>query len=70
MKIILDEELQEKILKITGTNYRWELQLHDIENLIEDLIYWYHKLEEELENKHYVEEPDYYKEWRDNNACK
>ena len=50
MKIRLNEELEKKVVEITGVDYTGDLQLYDIETLIEDLIYEYHKKEEELED--------------------
>ena len=69
MKIRLKEELEKKVVEITGVDYTGELELQDIENLIEDLIYEYHKLEEELEDEE-EDERDEFKEWRDNNECR
>lgn len=59
MKIRLNEELEKKVVEITGVDYAGYLQLHDIENLIEDLIYEYHKKEEELEDLEQTIEDNY-----------
>jgi len=69
MKIRLNEELEKKVVEITGVDYTGELELQDIENLIEDLIYNYHILEERLEDNE-EDERDEFKEWRDNNECR
>lgn len=69
MKIRLNEDLEKKVVEITGVDYTGELELEDIENLIEDLIYNYHILEEKLEEEE-GDERDEFKEWRDNNATR
>ena len=50
MKIRLNEELEKKVVEITGVDYTGELSLEDIENMIKDLICEYHKVEEKLED--------------------
>lgn len=53
-KLMISDELKDKISKITSTEYK---ELEDIECLIEDLIYYYEHLEEEFEDyKEYVKE--------------
>lgn len=71
MKIRLNEELEKKVVEITGVDYTGELSLEDIEKMIKDLICEYHRLEEKLEDKEEINwEQDEYKTWRDNNACR
>lgn len=53
MKIVLDEELEQKVRKITGIDYTGKLSLDNIENIIKDLICEYHRLEEKLEEMEY-----------------
>ena len=50
-RYMLNEELEEKIIKITGVDYTGMLTITDIENIIKDLITEYHCLEEKLEDK-------------------
>ena len=69
MKIRLNPELEKKVVDITGVDYTGELELEDIENLIEDLIYNYHILEEKLEEEE-QDERDEFKEWRDINGSR
>ena len=49
-KFILNEKLKEKIEKILGGRFSYALEIEDIECLIEDLVYQYHKLKEEYED--------------------
>ena len=71
MKIRLNEELEKKVVEITGVDYTGELSLEDIENMIKDLVCEYHRLEEKLEDDEEINwEQDEYKTWRDNNACR
>lgn len=71
MKIRLNEELEKKVVEITGVDYTGKLSLEDIENMIKDLVCEYHRLEEKLEDKEEINwEQDEYKTWRDNNACR
>ena len=71
MKIRLNEELEKKVVEITGVDYTGELSLEDIENMIKDLVCEYHRIEEKLEDKEEINwEQDEYKTWRDNNACR
>lgn len=51
MKIRLNEELEKKVVEITGVDYTGELSLENIENMIKDLVCEYHRLEEKLEDK-------------------
>lgn len=49
-RFMLNEEMEENIIKITGVDYTGMLKLEDIGNIIKDLISEYHKLEEEFED--------------------
>lgn len=49
-RFMLSEELEDKVGEITGVDYSGMLKVGDIENMIKDLIYYYHKLEEEYED--------------------
>ena len=51
MYIRLNEDLEDKVVEITGTDYRGTLDLEDIENIIKDLIVEYDRKVEELEEK-------------------
>lgn len=46
----LENELQEKVEKITEVDYGKDIDLETIEEMIKDLIYEYHVLEEKLED--------------------
>lgn len=50
-RFMLNEELVDKIFEITGIDYSGMLKVNDLENIINDLIYEYHILEEKYENK-------------------
>lgn len=55
VRILLDEDLLKRISEITMTRY--DDKLEDIESMIEDLVYYYHQLEEEFDDyKEYVKE--------------
>ena len=57
MKIKLDDELEKKVVDITGTDYTGLLELNDLENIIKDLITEYHNIEEKLQDqKEYCDE--------------
>ena len=70
MKIRLNEELEKKVVEITGVDYTGELELKNIENMIKDLVCEYHRPEEKQEDEEINWEQDEYKTWRDNNACR
>ena len=58
----LDDKLSEKIATITMTDYSKDLELHDLVNIIEDLIYCYDTLEEQFS--------DYKDNCEENHVCK
>lgn len=68
MKIKLDDELEEKVIKITGVDYKGLLEWNDIESLIKDLILAYHDKEHELEDhienckENHISKPLYYED--------
>ena len=55
---LLEKELIDKIVEITGVDYYGKLDLGDIVNIIKDLINEYHILEEKYNDK-----VEYCKEW-------
>jgi hypothetical protein len=61
-----------KVSQITGVDYdglEWGKDITP-DSLIEalaDMVVEYHRLEEKLEDEYKQEEPDPFKEWRDNN---
>lgn len=48
---LLEKELADKVIEITGVDYYGKLGLKDVENVIKDLLYEYHLLEEKLEDQ-------------------
>ena len=49
-RFMLNEELEENVIEITGVDYTGMLKLEDIENIIKDLISEYHSLQEQFED--------------------
>lgn len=49
-RFMLNEELEEKVGKITGVDYTGMLNVKDIENIIKDLITEYDRLEEKFDD--------------------
>lgn len=67
-------EILTKVSEITGVDYdskEWhqDITIESLLNALSDMLCEYHRLEEKIEeNKVDAEEPDPYKEWRDNNG--